>query len=243
VLEGPGDGIAGIPGINSIPWAQSGANVTVATGEPGKAAHRIWDAQGCLTQVGFVSAQGLPLPFPARHFDLVWSFNRLPFFDPQELIAEMARVSRRYVLLMVPSRHNYGFVARRVQHWLTKKPWPYGDIDIMDPARVAVLLAQADLQVLETEFVDVPWWPDIIDISEFISDLLPFLSTRLEGKRPSSYCWEPDNLPYFDAEAYPEVHRRIERLSYIERSRVHWIKRLFAHHFGVLAVKHGGIDD
>ena len=91
--------------------------------------------------------------------------------------------------------------------------------------------------------MDVPWWPDIIDISEFVSELLPFLASRLVGKRPSSYRWEPDSLPYFDSEAYPEVHQRIERLFFIEQSRMDWIKRLFAHHFGILAVKRGAVDD
>jgi hypothetical protein len=245
VLEGPGDGVAGISGINSVPLARRGAKVTVALRDRREIAlaRRVWEAQDCLAQGSFVCANGLPLPFTSRRFDLVWNFNRLPFFNPQAMIAEMARISRRYVLLMAPSRHNYGFLARRVHHRLTGRPWHYGDIDVMEPGKVIDLLAQFELQALEAVLLDAPWWPDIIDLSEFVTDLLPFLSGRLKGKRPSSYRWEPDNLPYFDARVYPEVHRRIDRLSFIEGSRAHWIKRFFAHHFGVLAVKREAIDD
>lgn len=79
-------------------------------------ARQVWDAQGCLAQEGFVCANGLPLSFASQRFDLVWNSNRLLFFNPRAVIVVMARVSRRYVLLIVPNRHNYGFPACRVHH-------------------------------------------------------------------------------------------------------------------------------
>ena len=244
VLEGPGDGITGIPGLNSLPFGRRGIEVVVVLegGTAVELARRGWRSQGCVGRVQFLCATDGRFPCAANRFDLVWNFNRLPFFDPQALIAEMARVSRRYVLLFVPSQRNYGFLARRLHHRLTGKPWPYGNTDVMELGKVVGLLSELGLQVLETVLLDAPWWPDIIDISEFVADLLPFLSGLVPQRGPSAYRWDPEHLPYFDPEIYPGVHERIRRLFFIERSRVDWLKRCFAHHFGVLAAKQGATD-
>jgi hypothetical protein len=80
-LEGPGDGVAGIPGIHSLPLAHKGCEVIVALESPVEltVARQAWAAQGCLDRGRFVCWQGRTLPFPSRRFDLVWDFNRLPF--------------------------------------------------------------------------------------------------------------------------------------------------------------------
>jgi hypothetical protein len=148
VLEGPGDGVAGIPGIHSIPLARRGCEVTVALASPAEAdlARRVWVTQGCLAQGDFVCVRGFPLPFPSRRFDLVWNFNRLPFLDPRPLVGEMARLSRRYVALVVPNRRNYGFPARRLYHRRTRLSWPYGNTAVMDPGTACGLLEEAGLR-------------------------------------------------------------------------------------------------
>lgn len=253
VLEGPGDGMTGIPGLNSLIFGRQGVEVALVLGDATavELARRGWRSQGCLGRARFLCSPDGRIPVRANQFDLVWNFNRLPFFDPRALIAEMARVSRRYVLLFVPSRHSYGFLARRLHHRLTRQSWPYGNTDVMELGKIVDLLSELDLRVLETVLLDAPWWPDIIDVSEFITDLFPFLSRLLpercpesaEGRGPSAYRWDSEHLPYFDPETYTEVHQRIRRLFFIERSRVHWFKRIFAHHFGVLAVKQGTTDD
>lgn len=242
VLEGPGDGVAGIPGIHSIPLARRGCEVTVALG--GEAAialaQRAWAAQGCLAQVDFARVHDLPLSFRSSSFDLVWNFNRLPFLDARALVAEMARLSRRYVALVVPNRRNYGFPARRLYHRRTHLSWPYGDTAVMTPSAVRGLLELAGLRVLEMRWLDVPWWPDIIDPVAWLKAMIPgagrLLSrNRRDGDRRAGYRWEPDDLPYFDPAAYADVHQRMRRLNWMELTWPPLLQMPFAHHFAVLA--------
>lgn len=238
VLEGPGDGVAGIPGIHSISLARRGCEVTVALGGTAEIAlaERAWAAQSCLAQVDFARVDGFTLPFPASCFDLVWNFNRLSFLNPQALVAEMVRLSRRYVALVVPNRRNYGFPARRLYHHRTGLPWPYGDTKVMDPSAVRTLLKQAGLRVLEVRWLDVPWWPDIIDPAARLKAMIPEMGrlfSRAQGD--GGYHWEPECLSYFDPVAHADLHQRIERLSRMERTWPSLLQMIFAHHFAVLA--------
>ncbi len=239
VLEGPGDGVAGIPGIHSIPLAQRGCEVTVALGDPAEVAlaQRAWTALGCRAQGDFVCVRGLSLPFPFRRFDLVWNFNRLPFLEPQLLVAEMARLSRRYVALVVPNRRNYGFPARWLYHRRTRFPWPYGNTVVMDPSTVRGLFEQVGLRILEVRWLDVPWWPDIIDPAAWLAAMVPGAGRLFSSTWRDGYCWGPEDLPYFDSVAYADLYRRMHRLGWMERRWPSLLQIPFAHHFAVLAMR------
>ena len=63
--------------------------------------------------------------------------------------------------------------------------------------------------------------------------LLP--RNQRDGERRDGYRWEPDALPYFDAETYADVHRRMLRLGWMERTWPGLLQMPFAHHFAVLA--------
>ncbi len=242
VLEGPGDGVAGIPGIHSIPLAQKGCEVTVSleTRAQVALARRVWATQDCLANQ--ICSRGLPLPFSPGRFDLVWNFNRLPFLDPESLVSEMVRLSRRYVALVTPNRRNYGIPARRLYHRRTGLPWTYGDTAVMTPRAVHELLQRAGLRILDTRWLDVPWWPDIIDPVAWLAAIIPGAGKLLAreqraGDRRGGYRWEPENLPYFDPVAYADVHQRMHRLGWMERAWPFPLQMPFAHHFAVLAVR------
>jgi hypothetical protein len=239
VLEGPGDGVTGIPGIHSIPLARRGCEVTLALEKPAEVAlaRRAWAAQGCLAQVRFVCVQRLPLPFSSRRFDLVWNFNRLPFIDPGRLLGEMARLSCRYVALVVPNRRNYSFPARRLYHRRTRLSWPYGDTAVMNPGTVRGLLEEAGLQALETRWLDVPWWPDLLDPVAWLEAMVPIAGRLLAHSRRDGYHWRPETLPYFDSVAHADLRRRMRRLGWLERARPALLQIPFAHHFAVLAMR------
>ncbi len=240
-LEGPGDGVAGIPGIHSIPLAQQGCNVTIAleNTEALAQARQVWKAQGC--RGNFVRVRGTPLPFPAHCFDLVWNFNRLPFLDAPALAAELVRLSRRYVALIVPNRRNYGFPARRLYHKRTDQPWVYGNTKVMHPRTVREILKSLGMQILETRWLDVPWWPDIIDPIAWLRAMIPGAGRVLSNDQQNGdgYRWEPNDLPYFDPAAYADVHRRMHRLGWMERRLPQLLQTPFAHHFAVLAAQEG----
>jgi hypothetical protein len=239
VLEGPGDGVAGIPGIHSIPMAQKGCETTIVLGDLKSLAQarRAWAAQEC--SGNFICVQEVPLPFPDHSFDLVWNFNRLPFVGTESLVSEMTRLSRRYVALVVPNRRSYGFLARRLYHRHTGEPWIYGDTTVMALGPVRRILERAGLNIVETRWVDVPWWPDIIDPVAWLRAMIPAVGHLFSTDRKTSdgYRWEPDALPYFASTGYDDVHRRMRRLGWMERSWPALMQMPFAHHFAVLATK------
>ena len=239
VFEGPGDGVAGIPGIHSLPLAQKGHPVTVALESSAEIAlaRKAWACQAESGLADFICVLGLDLPFPSHSFDLVWNFNRLPYLSPSALVAEMARVSSQYVALVVPNRRNYGFPARRLYHRRTRLPWPYGNTEVMDPAVVHRLLDDVGLRVLEVSWVDVPWWPDVLDPGAWLAAMVPGTERLLASGKQEGYCWTPDSLPYFDSETYSELHKRMWRLGWLERMRPALFQIPFAHHFAVLAVR------
>jgi hypothetical protein len=152
---------------------------------------------------------------------------------------EMARLSRCYVALVVPNRRNYGFPARRLYHWRTGEPWPYGDTSVMAPSRAQGLLERTGLRIISVDWLDVPWWPDIIDPVVWLRAMIPGASRLLprDQRDGGEYCWRPDALPYFDPAAHTDLHRRIHRLGWIERCLPALLQIPFAHHFAVLAAQ------
>ena len=158
--------------------------------------------------------------------------------DPRTLLNEMARVSRKYVLIFVPNRQNYAFWLHRLHHWVAKEPWDHGRIDLMHQAVWKPLFAKAGLKVRETFHVDCPWWPDIVDAGQLVRDFFPFLKGLARRASPANrYRWTPEELPYYNPEANPEVHARMNRLAFFENTKATWLKARFAHHVGVLGVK------
>ncbi len=241
VLEGPHDGMTGIAGLNSIVLALGGAQVTVVleSQQHVDLAMQAWQAVRGDSRASFVVSASGSLDFPADSFDLVWNFNVLPRSpDVAVTIRAMAAVTRRYVLAFVPNRANYSFGFHRWQHRVAKEPWDHGDVALMDGQALERVMTAQGLRVLDTWLVDVPWWPDIADPGKLLTDFFPFLQPVANEARPERrYKWDVRHLPYFDEKAYPEVHARMKRLGFIERSRWMPIKRLFAHHVGVLAEK------
>jgi hypothetical protein len=241
VLEGPHDGMTGIAGLNSIVLALEGARVTtvLSSQQAVDLAMKVWRAVGCDSWVSFVVSASGKLTFPSDSFDLVWNFNVLPRSpDVTVTIRAMTEVSRRYVLIFAPNRANYGFWLHRWQHQVAKEPWDHGDVALMDEQALERAMSAQGLRVLDTWLVDVPWWPDIADPGKLLTDFFPFLKPVADGAKPERrYKYDVHHLPYFDAQAYPEVHARMQRLGLIERSRWMPIKRRFAHHVGVLAEK------
>jgi SAM-dependent methyltransferase len=234
--------MAGIAGLNSLPLGLGGAHVTLMLPDHARAelARSIWQHHAPDAILETVEAwDGARLPFEDGQFDLAWNFNVMTRpDDPRTLLAEMARVSRRYVLLFVPNRLNYSFGVHRLHHRVAREPWDHGRVDLMHPEPWRRWLGELGLKVRETIWVDCPWWPDIVDFGQLIADFCPLLKGLARRARPENrYRWEGDELPYYRLDDHPEIRRRLDRLSYFETTRIGWLKRRFAHHVGLLAAK------
>ncbi len=239
VLEGPGDGMTGIAGINSIILGRQGIPVTLHLLDASEAAYAesVWNIHAPQAPLEIVT--GPDIRFPDRSYDLVWNFNVLTCApDPGVLLAEMTRISRRYVFFCVLNAGNYSFWLHRLHHKVAKQPWDHGDVALMRPAPWRALLADKNLRLCEAFYLDCPWWPDIVDPAQLLVDFLPFLKRAPQKAKPENRMkWEPETLPYFDPVRYPEIHHKMQRLAFFENSRFPLLKRLFGHHFGVLAEK------
>jgi hypothetical protein len=78
VLEGPGDGMTGISGINSLVLGLRGLPVAILLPHFGKIsfAKKVWDYHAPDAAVKFLDYyDGSKLPFPNRAYNLVWNFN------------------------------------------------------------------------------------------------------------------------------------------------------------------------
>jgi hypothetical protein len=94
------------------------------------------------------------------------------------------------------------------------------------------------LRVCRVDYVDCPWWPDIINPTQMLADFFPFLSKWAAHSGPEQrYRWEAHELPYFLPELYPDIHQKMEQLAFFEDSRPIQLKMRFAHHVGILAEK------
>ena len=241
VLEGPVDGITGIRGLNSIPFAQRGARVEVVLSDRDEVdlARRIWAGLGLATGAATIrEARGWLLGGADRAFDLVWNFNALPQApDPERLLDEMCRASARYVLVFVSNTLNYGFPIHRLHHRRIREPWSHGSVSVMNARRIERSLGRRGFGTVQRLLVDVPWWPDIDSpIEEVAAAFLPFLKGRVQGsKRLERYTWDALDLPYFDPERRRRLEADLERHFLIERVRRCPLRPLFAHHRGVLA--------
>lgn len=162
VLELPADGIMGIPGLNSLIFAELGCAVTVA--HPSKRlllnAKRLWTTLGL--RANFVTTHHLRSGFKDDAFDLVRNFCVLVHVeDVRSMIKEMLRVTRRYVLLEVQNVRNIGLPLHRLYHALRKEPWTHGDMENARLSYIRWLIEQEGGRILETGTMDMPPWPDI----------------------------------------------------------------------------------
>jgi ubiquinone/menaquinone biosynthesis C-methylase UbiE len=242
LVEGPGDGMWGIAGLNSLIAGVQGVRVSLVLPSPARAAFAktVWAHHAPDANPEILNEwDGRRMPFADGAFDLAWNYNVMTRTeDPQALLNELTRVSRKYVLIFVPNRRNYGFWLHRLHHRVTGEPWDHGPIDLMQTAPWSDLFAKAGLRVQQTFLVDCPWWPDIHDAGQLLRDFFPFLGNLVRGASPTNrYRWTPEEIPYYNPEVQPEVHQRMARLTFFENLRTGWLKQRFAHHVGVLGVK------
>jgi hypothetical protein len=109
----------------------------------------------------------------------------------------------------------------------------------MDPSMVKELLEVVGLRILEVRWLDVAWWPDVIDPRAWLAAMVPGAERLLPEQSNNGYAWTPEGLPYFDSTRYADLHRRMRRLSWLEQLHPTWLQTPFAHHFAVLVEKEG----
>jgi SAM-dependent methyltransferase len=230
VLEVPIYGMAGVSGINSVVLAQRGCSVTLVDTNPERLQEvtRVWAEIGLAPSV--VQGEDLTrLPFADRSFDLVWNHAALWHVGDQAdgLLREMARVSRKLVLVAMPNRWQVGYLTRK--YVVDREFFRQADERWADMGRIARILRGAGVHIVEQGVLDIPPWPDtVMPAAEFLRRLgvsSRRVQSRFEGER-----WTWSTMDYYRGKD-PSLRSRVMRYTWLEHLPLPWqVKAVWAHH-------------
>jgi SAM-dependent methyltransferase len=235
VLEAPIYGMAGVSGINSVALARSGCEVTLVDvdAERLRDIERVWSELGLAPHL--VEQTDLShLPFASQSFDLVWNHAALWYLGMQAepLLAEMARVARRAVLIVMPNRWQIGYLMRK---YIVDKPF-FATVDEswVDFGRIKHTLRAAGLRLAEDGVVDVPPWPDtVMPAAEFLQRL-GIKSKSIQGRFQGS-SWQWSTMDYYTGKN-PGLRDKVMGYAVLEHLPLPWrVKAVWAHHRYVIA--------
>ena len=233
ILEHPADGVTGLIGCNSLALGEAGRAVLLANPVPEglRAARRHWrDAQ--VKPSGLVAADVDRFPFADAAFDLVWNFCIFErFAEPEALVAEMARVSRRHVLVMTQNCWNLGAGLHAIYHLGRRQAWDHGKARLMTVRAVKRAFREVGLDCVECGPIDAPPWVDTWDMPMrgCLKQLMGLLGRKWEWQTPA----EADGSARGDS-------RLVRFLAWVEaqlpRPTIGWQ----THHWYVLGAKRAG---
>lgn len=159
-VEGPVDGVAGMPGLHLLPLARRGVRVTVVHSSPEALGQveQVYRARGLTDRLELVHGAE-PLQDPDRSFDLVLSFNALPLVTSWRAYLEaLLSCCAGLSIIVVTNPDSYG--ARLCR--LFSRHGSKGLYD-HEATRQEILLAELSRygRILASTHVDCPWWPDL----------------------------------------------------------------------------------
>lgn len=160
VLEMPAHGAKAMPSIYSIGFADKVKQIALVNGV--KKYGKAWEKLGVQEKVIWLEEKDIcNTEIPSSSYDFVWNFAFIPSCeDPDALIEEMKRISKKYVAVFSVNAGNIGFPIHRMVHKRTGIPWSHGDIRYNNRHFIKKTLKEHKLQIVETGFVDCPVWPD-----------------------------------------------------------------------------------
>jgi len=236
-LEAPIYGMAGVSGINSVPLAQAGCQVTLVDDTPDRAAQvqRIWGELGLEATMTTVAPDAWAhLPFADRSFDLVWNWAALWYLPyPAALLREMARVSRRLVFVAMPNNLQVGYWMRK---WVLDRAFfPTVDERWVDQGLIRKTLQAAGVKVIASGVLDVPPWPDTVMPANEVLKRLGIRSRKLEQQFTGDN-WTWSTMAYYLGQQ-PTLRDEVLKYAWIDHARLPWqVKAVWAHHRWLLGV-------
>jgi hypothetical protein len=96
-----------------------------------------------------------------NQFDLAFNFvTWTELDDPLRYLAEMKRISNRYVLLVTCNNFQPGYPWHRLLHAVFGFPWSHGQVEYNHITKVKKMFKQTGLEIVEYGAIDTPGWPD-----------------------------------------------------------------------------------
>ena len=169
---------------------------------------------------------------PEGEDDLVWNFVSLSQQDhPPDMLREMTRLSRRYVMFIGVNRFNPGFVSHRFVHRVFSVPWTHGRVEYMSLFKVRQIFEDAGLRVAEAGVVVAPPYPDSLGIRD--------MRLHRKGVDLSEIAWRSRTVEWMQAGRVPT---RLWLMYLVERMPLPLpVKLAYSHLFYVLAVRPGAV--
>jgi hypothetical protein len=243
-IEGPLDGMAGIPGLHLIPAAVGGASVTVVV--PDQEAAGV--VRGVYRTVGVEDRLEVRVSteWPEGCWDVVLTYNALPSVpDWKGYLAEAARRARRRLLVSVTHPASYGVLLRKMLRLAQPGLRP---IELFDHPSTKPGVLEPELmrygRIVGDAYVDCPWWPDLfVETGETLLTgtlgRLPFgrrfrrgpatAAPPRDGEEP--FLYGPGRYPFFGGAGWAdELAPALRRHPNLEGARFRSLAGLLAHH-------------
>lgn len=160
VLEMPAHGVKAMPSVYSLGFGRCADKITLVNGQERYITE--WEKIGAAGKVEWVEQDDiLHTTLPNASYDFVWNFAYIPTCeDPDQLIEEMKRLSKKYVAVFSVNAGNIGFPIHRMVHKRTGIPWTHGDIRYNRRKFIQQKFKEHGLIIVDDGFVDCPVWPD-----------------------------------------------------------------------------------
>ena len=226
VLEAPcnAESYFASPGTQSVVFAEEGCEVTLLHPEEEivQKTRDFWNALGMPETPVIHHTDLYHLPFVDSQFDLVWNFDYIPLFsDPARFIAEMARVSKDLVMIIVPNFMNIGYPLHALINVRRRRESPWGSREWMAIKPTERALQSLGLEIVESGLVDMPPWPGF-DALNLVGRFLRRSTVEAgEGERTDE-----------------DVEQMLHKLTFIEYARLpRLLKMPFSHQLYIVAHK------
>ncbi|MFB0545290.1 MAG: class I SAM-dependent methyltransferase [Anaerolineae bacterium] len=232
-LEAPLYGMAGVPGINSVPLAEAGCQVTLVDVNAERLAgiKRIWGELRLTAR--FVHHEDMThLPFPDRAFDLVWEWAALWYLpDAEATLRELIRVSDNLIFVAMPNRIQVGYLMRK--YLIDRDFFQTVDERWADMGRIKRVLREERVKIIDEGVLDIPPWPDtVMPAAEFLRRL-GIRSEKLEGQFTGD-SWQWSTMDYYLGKR-PDLRDKVMRYAFLDRAPLPWwLQVVWAHHRYVL---------
>lgn len=228
-LEGPFDGMAGVPGVHLVGLARRGTSVVsvLRTRAQADIAKAIYRSAGGDSGTVLVADSAAPLRDLPRA-DMVLSYHALELVeDWREYLAALSAVARKVLVVAVRNPRNWGVVLERgvrelpgLERFQPPETW------YMDT--VAPVLWELG-RVREHVYFDSPWWPDL-QLGQVVGKARALLPSRgPRESRTARYSYRAGRWPYFGGEGWEdELGPALRRHPHLEHSTA-WVQRFAAH--------------
>ncbi|MFA4887559.1 MAG: methyltransferase domain-containing protein [Candidatus Nanoarchaeia archaeon] len=197
VLEVPAMGLKALPSLYSLGYAEAGCQIDLINPEPSGLA--AWKELGYT--VNSIHTKKLhQLPIKDNTYDLVWNFASFPMLEHRkELLDEMKRVSKKYVMILCVNGYNVGSPIHRTLHKINKVPWTHGDKYFLYPKNLRAFMKEAGLKIVKSDVMNCPIWPDTVGFR----DMKFHKMENTQQKKPENIEWEANTLTYMKNKNYP----------------------------------------